>query len=417
MLVGKSEDKQKKLFNFILKPTSQRVSTSGEWRGEPLTVVKTPDFFRLSVEAARQEMKRWCSLCPPGPNVLLLLVKPSDFTEDDRQTLKFIFSLFGQDAFKHSMVISTHEGNETRSAVNQLVEDCGGRHYRMTEDDHGQLMQKMENILCENKGTFLTFMEENIRPKSEQVKPVLNLVLCGRRGSGKTSAAKAILGETELHSVSNSSECVKGQGEVCGRWVSLVELPALNEKPQEAVMEESFSCISLCDPEGVHAFILVLPVGPLTDEDKGELETIRNTFSSRVDDFTIILFTVESEPEAPAVVEFVKETRDIQELLKSCGGRHVVLNIKDQQQIPELLDSVEKNDPSRNRLYSYTLKTFAHAQIDKIIQQEKRINSQQSELAMLKITCKYFVVVFFPVNQNMFYIQSLVNCSKCDYLN
>ncbi|XP_033182040.1 GTPase IMAP family member 7-like [Anabas testudineus] len=46
-------------------------------------------------------------------------------------------------------------------------------------------------------------------------------------------------------------------------------------------MEESFRCISLCDPEGVHAFILVLPVGPLTDEDKGELETIQNTFSSR----------------------------------------------------------------------------------------------------------------------------------------
>uniref|UniRef100_A0A3Q2WPZ7 AIG1-type G domain-containing protein n=1 Tax=Haplochromis burtoni TaxID=8153 RepID=A0A3Q2WPZ7_HAPBU len=46
-------------------------------------------------------------------------------------------------------------------------------------------------------------------------------------------------------------------------------------------MEESLKCISLCDPEGVHAFILVLPVAPLTDEDKGELETIQDAFSSR----------------------------------------------------------------------------------------------------------------------------------------
>ncbi|XP_049906781.1 GTPase IMAP family member 8-like [Epinephelus moara] len=217
----------------------------------------------------------------------------------------------------------------------------------------------------------------------------LNLVLCGRRGAGKTSAAKAILGQTELHSVSSSSECVKHQGEVCGRWVSLVELPALYGKPQEAVMEESFRCISLCDPEGVHAFILVLPVGPLTDEDKGELETIRDTFSSRLNDFTLILFTVESDPTAPAVVNFLKENRDIQELCQSCGGRYVVLNVKDQQQIPELLDAVEKMSQYKNR--PYTTETFAHAQMEKVIQQETCVKRQQVELERLsqksKLTC------------------------------
>uniref|UniRef100_A0A671UH36 AIG1-type G domain-containing protein n=1 Tax=Sparus aurata TaxID=8175 RepID=A0A671UH36_SPAAU len=72
------------------------------------------------------------------------------------------------------------------------------------------------------------------------------------------------------------------------------------------------------------------------------LKTIQNTFSSRVNDFIMILFTVESDPTAPAVDDFVKGNRDIQELLQSCGRRSVVLNIKDKQQIPELLDTVEK---------------------------------------------------------------------------
>ncbi|XP_026198853.1 GTPase IMAP family member 8-like [Anabas testudineus] len=206
-------------------------------------------------------------------------------------------------------------------------------------------MRKIEIIVHENRGTFLKLTEETNRPKSEPNKPALNLVLCGRRGAGKTSAAKTILGRTELHSVSNSSECVKNQGEVCGRWVSLVELPALYGKPQETVMEESFSCISLCDPEGVHDFILVLPVGPLTDEDKGELETIQNTFSSIVNDFTMILFTVESDPTDPAVVKSVRENRDIQELCQSCGGRYVVVNIKDRKQISEMLMTVEQMKP------------------------------------------------------------------------
>nr|XP_054586351.1 GTPase IMAP family member 6 [Nothobranchius furzeri] len=192
----------------------------------------------------------------------------------------------------------------------------------------------------------------------------LNLVLCGRRGAGKTSAAKVILGQTELQWVSSSSECVRNQGEVCRRWLSLVELPALYGKAPQEVMEESFRCISLCDPEGVHAFLLVLHVGPLTDEDKGELQTIQDTFSSGVDDFTMILFTVDSDPTAPAVVESVERDRDIQELLESCGGRSVVLNIRNQQQVPDLLEKVETMSAEGPRCFSTRI--FSRAFSEKV---------------------------------------------------
>ncbi|KAL7391443.1 hypothetical protein ABVT39_009279 [Epinephelus coioides] len=372
VLLGENEDKQTKLGNFItgeqrfhfptLFPTRQCVATCGEWRGKPLTVVKTPNIFSLSVEMLIREVKNCLTLCHPGPNVLLLLVKPSEFTEKNRQTLKFILSLFGQDAFKYSMVIMTHEGRSKRSVtVNELLRDCGGRYYSMSEDNHTSLMERIEETA------------------NKPIRAALNLVLCGRRGAGKTSAAKAILGQTELHSVSSSSECVKHQGEVCGRWVSLVELPALYGKPQEAVMEESFRCISLCDPEGVHAFILVLPVGPLTDEDKGELETIRNTFSSRVNDFTLILFTVYSDPTAQAFVNFIKENRDIQELCQSCGGRYVVLNIRDQQQIPELLDAVEKMRAYKDKPCRYTTETYAYVQIQKISKLQAKLKDLETK--------------------------------------
>ncbi|XP_076586693.1 uncharacterized protein LOC143320717 [Chaetodon auriga] len=373
VMLGKSEDKQTKLGNFIIRnqkktsPTKQCVAVSAEWRGNQLTVVKSPNIFSLSVEDMKTEMKSCVTLCPPGPNVLLLLVKPSDFTEKNRQTLKFILSLFDGDAFKHSMVIQTHEGNET--AVSQLLEDCGGRRFNMAEGDHELLMEKIEKIVHENKGSFLTFTEETIRPKSEHIRAALNLVLCGRTGAEKTSAIEAILGGTEFHSVSDSSECVKHQGEVCGRRLSLVELPALYGRAQEAVMEESFRCISLCDPEGVHAFVLVLPVGPLTDEDKAELKIIQNTFSSRVNDFTRILFTVESDPTAPAVVDFVRGNKDIQDLCQSCGGRYDVLNIKDRQQIPELLEAVEKMRVKGSKCF--TNDTFTRAQMEKVVEQEK----------------------------------------------
>ncbi|KAK2838165.1 hypothetical protein Q5P01_015377 [Channa striata] len=374
VLLGKSEDKKTKLGDFIVgdqdfhssmtKSVKHCVSSHGRWREKPVTVVQTPDMFSLSEETLRKEVERSMNLCPPGPNVLLLLVKPSEFNIEDKQKLQLILSFFGQDAFKYSMIIITDNQKRTDSTVDQLIKKCEGRNYNLSESQHDQLMEKIENIVHGNKRTFLTFTEETMRPKSEPIKPALNLVLCGSGGAHKTSAAKAILGLTELRSASNSSECVINQGEVCGRRVSLVELPALYGKPQETVMEESFRCVSLSDPEGVHAFILVLPVGPLTDEDKGELETIQNTFSSRVNDFTMILFTVDSDPTHPAVVNFLQGNKEIQDLCQSCGGRSVVLNVRDKKQVSEVLDTVGKFRLERPRCFTKDM--FTRAQMEKL---------------------------------------------------
>uniref|UniRef100_A0A669F841 GTPase IMAP family member 8 n=1 Tax=Oreochromis niloticus TaxID=8128 RepID=A0A669F841_ORENI len=378
MLFGKSEDKKSSLEKLIIQKKEFNIpkvlggkqcrAASGEWNGKPLTVVKTPDIFSLSVKTLLEEMKSCVSLCPPGPNVLLLLVKPSDFTEKNRKNLNLVLRVFGQDVFKHSMVIITHNEKWSNS-VEKLIEDCNQRQHLVNFDKkdsskiYSELMLKINNIVSENWGEYLMLKEE----AKPNLKSSLNLVLCGRRGAEKTSAAKAILGQTELHSVSNSSECVKHQGEVCGRWVSLVELPALYGKPQEAVMEESFKCISLCDPEGVHAFILVLPVAPLTDEDKRELETIQDTFSSRVNDFTMILFPVESHPTVSALLNIVRQDKDIQQLLQTFRQRHVVLNIKDKK-ISEMFEVVDKIIEATDKPHSYTATTFLHAQMEKVLQ-------------------------------------------------
>ncbi|XP_078141481.1 GTPase IMAP family member 8-like [Centroberyx gerrardi] len=335
-------------------------------------------------------MRNCMTLCCPGPNVLLLLVKPSEFTEENRLTLKFILSLFGEEAFKYSMVIITHNEEGENSPVSQVIRDCRQRQHRINLDkkdlpknDLQELMGKIENMLSDNRGGYLTCTEgADPMTVSECSHPTLNLVLCGRSGAGKTSAANAILGERKFGPPANSSVCVKHQGEVCRRWVSLVELPALSGKPQDAVMKDSLCCLSLCDPEGVHAFVLVIPVGPLTDEDKGELVTIQNTFSSQVNDFTMILFPVESDPTAPAVVNFLKENKDIKELCQRCGGRFVVLNIKDKQQVPEVLETVENMKAAGSRCF--TMEMFTKAQMDKVIEQESTNTRLKSELQDLK---------------------------------
>ncbi|XP_014864428.1 PREDICTED: GTPase IMAP family member 8-like [Poecilia mexicana] len=392
VLFGKSEEMKTKLGNFLLgkgrehfhKTSSPKcAAANGEWRGYSLTVVKTPNFFHMSERKIKAEMKECVRLCDPGPNVLLLLVKPSSFSQRKSQSLTAVLSLLGPEALQHSLVVKTHEQIES-GPVKQLIRDCDERQYNMHEDDQRALMRKVKATVHLNKGVYLTFAGENMDPEPGPHRRTLNLVLCGTRDAEKALLAKAVLGQTELHSVSNPSDIIMNQGEVCGRWVSILEMPSLYRKAQQEVMEESFRCVSLCDPEGVHAFILVLPVGPLTDEDKGELHTIQDTFSSRVNHFTMILFAVESDPAAPAVTGFIRESRGVQDLCRSCRGRYVVLNVKDRQKIPELLRVVEKNIMSEDEQHGYTAKIHANAQAEKIWEKDKNIVHLEEEVQNLK---------------------------------
>ncbi|KAJ4932960.1 hypothetical protein JOQ06_029798 [Pogonophryne albipinna] len=359
VLLGNSWAERSSVGNFILGDTVFNTSepyrclkVGRHLKGKEIVLINTPDLLHPSITQWQlsQDVKDCVRLSDPGPHVFLLVLQPEHFTENHKLRLCRFLQLFSDQSFDHSLVFISppKEGSSgfiekvmQHPPLKDLIRMCRYRYVRHYLN-HSELLTHLGQTAKKNNGEPVScdvFEDAGLMmaPKPKHNKPGLNLVLCGRKRAGKTSAAKAILGQRELPSVSNSSECVKHQGEVCGRRVSLVELPALCGKPQEEVMEESSRCISLCDPEGVHAFILVLPVGPLTDEDKGEIETLQNTFSSRVNNFILILFTVESDPIAPAVVNFLKENKDIQELCQRCGGRHVVLNIKNQQQIPELL--------------------------------------------------------------------------------
>ncbi|XP_053180831.1 GTPase IMAP family member 8-like, partial [Scomber japonicus] len=422
VLLGNSWSERSSVGNFILGETvfnneeelDRCLRVRGLIQEKKIALINTPDLLHpnISEDKLRENVETCVRLSDPGPHVFLLVLQPEDFTEQHNKSLQSILELFSDQSFDHSVIlISTQreessglmEKYEEHPQLGDMIRKCRSKLFWQKNLERPEVLEIMDQIVNENNGNHVSCeafeeaasdlkQEETRRTNLDAVKAAgefrniftyLNLVLSGRRGAEKTSAAKAILGQTELHSVSSSSECVKHQGDVCGCWVSLVELPALYGEPQEAVMEESLRCISLCDPEGVHAFILVLPVGPLTDEDKGELKTIQNTFNSRVNDFTMILFTVESDPTSPAVDDFVRKNKEIQELCQSCGGRYVVLNIKNKQQISEVLDTVEKMRQSENKPCCYTTETFACAQKDKVIQ-------QQAELERLKKKIKIY---------------------------
>lgn len=344
-MFGRSQTEMTQLSHFITGRKYYHPKMSRNFV-ETFTAVKTIDVFSLPVNKVRHEMKMCVAHCHPGPNVLLLLVKPSDFTEKDRQKLKFILSYFGSDAFKYSMVVITQTDGEGNSSVNQLTQDCMQRQHIISLNekdllvyDPQELIEKMKSIVNRNRGQYLNFSEEC--ETSECPKAPLNLVFCGRHGLWKSAAMNAILGDKKFSLTSDSAECDKGEAEVCGKWVSLVKLPGLSGKSREEANKKALQCISLCDPDGVNAFVLVLPLQTQTEEDKKELEAIQNIFSNKVKDFMVILFTTKAISNLTMVEKFLKESRSIQQLFQSCG-RYVVFNILEKQQVFYVLHAVDQ---------------------------------------------------------------------------
>ncbi|XP_027874018.1 GTPase IMAP family member 8-like [Xiphophorus couchianus] len=392
-------------------------------KNKPVTVINTPDLLGPTKDNEEKFIRDIARLSAPGPHVFLLVLQPKYFTEKEKTWICTVLETFSDRSFDHSLVLilkSRQESSDSNSALTQLIEKCKYEKLEIEDilecrkTDLSELMTYFDKIVKRNNGehvkckkledaaTFPSADDPHIlqKLKASVVTPIkdmgfyavkqitsqlssfwghfssgnvnnrsLNLVLFGPNEPLKTAAAKVILGHKDL-----PSECVRKQGEVFGRGVSLVELPALYGKAEQEVMEESFRCVSLCDPEGVHAFILVLPVGPLTDEDKGELHTIQDTFSSRVNNFTIILFTTELDPEHPDVDKFIKENKNIQDLLQICGGRYFVLNIRDRRQIKELMETLQKNVSDREKDSSYTTKTLLWGQMEEKLQLQTEVN-------------------------------------------
>ncbi|XP_051744601.1 uncharacterized protein LOC127509724 [Ctenopharyngodon idella] len=191
----------------------------------------------------------------------------------------------------------------------------------------------------------------------------LNLVLCGNDATLKAFVSKCFMGEKHLFTSYQRefiSVCLMEDEMLHGRLINLVELPALNRLSEEEVMRETLNCVSFCDP-GVHAFLFIVPAGPLTNDDKAEIEKIQKIFDLR--EHFIVLFTSELISDK-SVTDLIKSSPESQRLISYCGGRYRVMGLKEPEnsrQIPELLDYIETTETFRTS-EPYSLEMYMIAQ-------------------------------------------------------
>ncbi|KAG5832462.1 hypothetical protein ANANG_G00291420, partial [Anguilla anguilla] len=231
------------------------------------------------------QIERCVTLSAPGPHALLLVLESSTFTKNDKQRLKRILGFFSDESFKYSVALVTEKSksvfnikdsnpfNLSKSPVHKVVEKCSQRCHKLNNTEEiytkvTKLMEQIEQMVGKNEGGFLRCemfkepesaalgaiegslmgaeqkMERKQKPQTRSreqqrmevaVADRLNLMLFGSSVAGKTSAGKAILGQRGSSvDPSSSSVCERREGEVCGRLVTVVEMPALCESQHTA---------------------------------------------------------------------------------------------------------------------------------------------------------------------------------------
>ncbi|XP_053533025.1 GTPase IMAP family member 7 isoform X2 [Ictalurus punctatus] len=129
----------------------------GHMEGRYIIIINTPHLYdpKLSNEELNRKIKKCVSLSRPGPHAFLLVVQPHDFTQKDRNLLRYILNSFGDQAINYSIVINTDSGfntseDESRfTAIQELTEECHGRHHsfsQLHESSRSSVCQLFEKI-------------------------------------------------------------------------------------------------------------------------------------------------------------------------------------------------------------------------------------------------------------------------------
>ncbi|ROL52008.1 GTPase IMAP family member 7 [Anabarilius grahami] len=146
-----------------------------EVEGKVISVIDTPGLYdtSLSRDELKAEIVKCVFMSVPGPRVFLLVIRLGvRFTDEEKNTVKWIQENFGKDAACYTIILFTHadslrgkpldeyirENNDLQAVVN----DCGGRFHSFNNEDLRsrcqvtELLEKIDEMVKKNGGQHYT---------------------------------------------------------------------------------------------------------------------------------------------------------------------------------------------------------------------------------------------------------------------
>ncbi|XP_067285529.1 GTPase IMAP family member 8-like [Pseudorasbora parva] len=170
--------------------------------GKEISVIDTPGLYdtKLSEDEIKAELVKCITFTSPGPHAFIIVIKVGRFTEEEKNTIKKLKEVFGEQMQKYSMILFTHKNQlkkrkqtieqyleEGEPALKELVQSCGNRYFCLDNESAGypefkDLIGKLEMMVTENGGHFTNDMfkeaeeyiqeiqKQKLKEKEEQFK-------------------------------------------------------------------------------------------------------------------------------------------------------------------------------------------------------------------------------------------------------